>query len=157
LTVDSRDLELLAILEKDARTPWARLARQLGVSDATVYLRIRRLEENGVLKGYTVRVDPRRLGLQAMMFALIRVDARHIPDVRRRLPRLKYVSEVYEISGGYHFLVKILVPSLGEASWVRDQLMDMDGVVEVSTFTVLRQLRDGSNVVQDYIEWMRDP
>jgi len=157
LEVDSRDLELLSILEEDARTPWARVARQLGVSDATVYLRIKKLVESGVLKGFTIRVDPRRLGLQAMMFALVKVDARHIPEVRRRLPTLKYVSEVYEITGVYHFLVKILVPSLDEASRVRDQLMEIDGVVEVATFAVLRSLREGDRIVSDLKKWMQDP
>ena len=157
MTVDSRDLELLSILEEDARTPWAKVARMMGVSDATVYLRIKKLTESGVLRGFTIRVDPRGLGLQATMFALLRVDARYIPEVRRRLSNLKYVSEVYEITGVYHFLVKILVPSLDEASRVRDRLMEIDGVVEVATFAVLRSLRQGDRIVADYIEWSKDP
>ena len=157
MTVDSRDLELLSILEEDARTPWAKVARMMGVSDATVYLRIKKLTENGVLRGFTIRVDPKGLGLQATMFALLRVDARYIPEVRRRLSNLKYVSEVYEITGVYHFLVKILVPSLDEASRVRDRLMEIDGVVEVTTFAVLRSLRQGDRIVADYIEWSKDP
>lgn len=154
-SVDERDLALLKLLEDDSRLAWRRIARELGVSEATVYLRVKKLTQDGVIEGYTVKVNPERLGLSTTIFALVRIEARMVRDIRRRLSMLKYVSEAYEITGHYHFLVKITAPSFSEAARIIDELMNTDGVVEVSTFTALRKIRDGSRVVRDYIEWSR--
>ena len=152
--VDERDLEILERLEEDSRIPWRRLAKELGVSEATIYIRVRKLTEKGILRGYTIRVDPARLGLSVEMFALVRAEASSIPEIRRLLPRLKYVSEVYEVSGQYHFLVRIQAPSLDEASEAVDEIMGLPGVVEVSRFTVLRRVKSNTRIVREYREWV---
>jgi len=153
MSIDERDLALLRLLEDDSRIAWRRIARELGVSEATVYLRVKKLTQDGVLEGYTIKVNPVRLGLTATIFALMRVEAREIRKIRRQLRKLRFISEVYEITGHYHFLVKIMAPTFTEAAKAIDDLMNLEGVVEVSTFTALRKIRDGSKVVKDYIEW----
>ncbi len=154
--LDDKDIAILEMLESDARIPWRRLARELGVSEATVYLRVKKLMENGVLRGFSARIDPARLGLSAIVFALVRAEAKSVPRVRSALSRLRYVAEAYEVSGNYHFLVKITAPDLSEASKVIDELMALEGVVEVSTFTVLRVARTQESVIRDYVEWVRE-
>ncbi|MCE4601490.1 MAG: Lrp/AsnC family transcriptional regulator [Desulfurococcales archaeon] len=153
MVLDEKDLALLRLLERDSRIAWRRIARELNVSEATVYLRVRKLIDEGILRGFTIDVDVERLGLTATIFALVRVEARKIQRVRKSLQELRYVSEVYEITGQHHFLVKILAPSYAEAASVIDELMSLNGVVEVSTFTALRKLRNGSRVISDFIKW----
>ncbi len=154
--VDEKDLRILEILEKDARAPWRRIAKELGVSEATVYLRIKKLTEAGILKGFTVKVDHAALGLPAAAFLLVRAEAKSIPRVRSQLTRVRYVSEVYEVSGQYHFLVKVTTPSLDDISRTSEEIMGLDGVVEVLTFTVLRVVKQGAGIVEDYIRWTRE-
>ncbi len=153
MPVDERDLELLSILEQDARKPWRRIARQMGVSEATVYLRVKKLEDEGVLRGYTIRVDPKSLGLDAILIILLRVEAKAINTIRDLLPRMRYVAEAYEITGHYHFLAKIMAPTYEEATKVVDELIEADGIVEVTSFTVMRTLKGPGSIVRDYMEW----
>jgi len=151
--VDEKDIRILEMLERDARTPWRRIARELGVSEATVYLRMKKLVESGVVRGYTVRVDPASLGLRAQLFLLVRAEARGVEALRRLLREARYVAEAYEVSGNYHFLVRILAPSIEEASKAVEEIMGVDGVVEVATFTVLRTVKEPGGIVGDYARW----
>lgn len=155
MSIDERDLALLRLLEEDSRIPWRRVARELSVSEATVYIRVKKLTREGVIERYSVKVNPERLGLTTTIFALMRVKAGVIRSIRRKLTKLQFVSEVYEITGQYHFLVKITAPSFADAAKTIDDLMNLDGVVEVSTYTALRRIRDGSRIVGDYIYWRR--
>ena len=61
--LDAADLKLLRLLEKDARTSTAELARAVGLSAPSVAERIRKLQENGVIEAYTVRINPAALGM----------------------------------------------------------------------------------------------
>jgi len=151
--LDEKDLRILEMLERDARTPWRRIARELGVSEATVYLRMRKLVESGVVKGYTVRVDPASLGLRAQLFLLVRAEARGVEALRSLLREARYVAEAYEVSGNYHFLVRVLAPSIEEASKAVEEIMGVEGVVEVATFTVLRTVKEPGGLVGDYARW----
>ena len=58
LLLDDADRRLLAVLRKDARTPIARLAKSLGIARASVYARLRKLQQSGVIEGFTVRLSP---------------------------------------------------------------------------------------------------
>ncbi len=153
--VDVRDLDLLRLLEEDARQAWRRIAKLLGVSEATVYLRVKKLTEAGVIRGYSVKVDPEKLGLKATLYALVRVRADSYKSFRESINTTKYVSEAYEISGSYHFLLKITAPSFKEAVEIIDEVMAREGVLEVLSFPVMRRLRDSTNIVYDYITWQR--
>ena len=153
--VDERDLKLLRLLEEDARLAWRRIAKLLGVSEATVYIRVKKLTEEGVIRGYSVRVDPERLGLKAILYALVRVRADSYRSFKDSIMGMRYVSEAYEISGSYHFLLKIMAPTFKEAAEIIDEVMANEGVLEVLSFPVMRRIRDGVNMVYDYMNWRR--
>ncbi|MEB3787325.1 MAG: Lrp/AsnC family transcriptional regulator [Desulfurococcales archaeon] len=132
------------MLERDSRTPWARIARALGVSEATVYLRVRKLQEQGILEGFTIRVNPRRMGFPSTVFLMVKVKAGFKREFAERAKNLPYVVEVHEITGDYHFMVKALAPGSEEAiGGLIDMVTEMEGVEDVivlySIRTVLRE------------------
>ncbi|MEB3847271.1 MAG: Lrp/AsnC ligand binding domain-containing protein [Desulfurococcales archaeon] len=151
--VDERDLQLLLLLEEDSRQAWRRIARLLGVSEATVYIRVRKLTERGILEGYSIRVNPEKLGLGACVFVIVKVRADKHKAVKEKLSRTRYVYEAYEISGSYHFLAKITAPTYQDAADIVDEIMAMDGVLEVLSFPVMRKVRVSPGLIRDYIDW----
>ncbi len=151
--MDERDLEILRLLSEDARIPWRRLAQLLGVSEATVYLRVRRLMEEGVIRGFTVNIDYERLGLGTVAFVLVRSDAPALGEVRQYLRGLDYTIEAYEISGDFNFLVKVAAPSHGDLARVVDGLSAAPGVREIRVLVVLRKLKDGTSIIDAIKAW----
>ena len=151
LRVDERDLSILYELERDARIPWRQLARKLGVSEATVYLRVRRLEESGILRGYSARIDLDRLGLSYRAVVMMRVLAGSISRIRESLRRARYVVRVLEVTGYHNFMVEVAAPSRDEFVDMLDRLTGMEGVVEALVLSVIREDWSARTLVGDVL------
>ncbi|HZF12760.1 MAG TPA: Lrp/AsnC family transcriptional regulator [Thermoanaerobaculia bacterium] len=106
--IDANDREILNILQKNARTSNAEIARQLGMAPSAILERIRKLEARGVIRGYEVRLDPEALGLGVLAYVSVRDES---PNNEGRagdlLAAIPEVQEVHHIAGEDCFLVKV--------------------------------------------------
>jgi Lrp/AsnC family transcriptional regulator, leucine-responsive regulatory protein len=110
--MDAIDRKILNILQSDARTSNAELARQVGLAPSAVLERVRKLEERDVIRGYQARIDPTALELGLLAFVYVRTDERiGSPIAERGLAELPEVQEVHHIAGEDCFLVKVRVAS----------------------------------------------
>jgi Lrp/AsnC family transcriptional regulator, leucine-responsive regulatory protein len=106
--IDETDRQILDILQKDARTSNAEVARRVGMAPSAVFERIRKLEERGVITGYTARLDPHALGLGLLAFVFVRSDEKlGAPETEARLAEIPEAQEVHHIAGEDCFLVKV--------------------------------------------------
>ena len=119
--IDEVDLTILASLQENARTPFTKIAEKLGVSDATIHLRVKKMEELGVIEKYTLIINEEAIGKPVITYVLIRVDPSTVEEVCRRLMDLEDVYEVCEIHERYDILVKIRGSGLDE---VRDIIIN---------------------------------
>jgi len=151
--IDERDLRILELLEDNARMPWRRLAKILGVSEATVYLRIRRLESLGILRGFTARIDPSRLGLRSVMFVFLKIEPGRLDEVRGEIEKLPYVVEAYEVSGDYQVLAKIAAPTQREAAYALETLAGIRGVRDYTSIVSLETVREDARYTRVFKFW----
>lgn len=108
--IDDTDNEILNILQENARTSNAEIARQLGMAPSAILERIRKLEARGVLTGYEARLDAKALGLGLLAFVFVRADERlGAPEVGVALAAIPDVQEVHHIAGEDCYLVKVRV------------------------------------------------
>jgi Lrp/AsnC family leucine-responsive transcriptional regulator len=108
--MDAIDRQILNILQSDARTPNAELARQVGMAPSAVLERVRKLEERQVIRGYEARLNPRSLELGLLAFVYVRTDERiGSPEAEKQLAELSEVQEVHHIAGEDCFLVKVRI------------------------------------------------
>ncbi|HEX2091845.1 MAG TPA: Lrp/AsnC family transcriptional regulator [Longimicrobiaceae bacterium] len=106
--IDEIDLKILTILQENARTPNAEIARQVGMAPSAILERIRRLEERGVIEGYVARINPEAYGLALTAFVFVRADERAgAVTTAERLARIPEVQEVHHVAGEDCFLVKV--------------------------------------------------
>src|SRR5215207_8620542 len=105
--IDAMDYKILNILQKNARTPNAQIARDLGMAPSAILERIRKLEANGVIQGYEARIDPETLGLHLLAFIAVRSEDLGEHRVGERLAQIPGVQEVHHIAGEDCFLVKV--------------------------------------------------
>ncbi|MFP3144557.1 MAG: Lrp/AsnC family transcriptional regulator [Caldisphaera sp.] len=152
--IDDKDIVIIKSLESDSRKPWRQLAKELNLSEATIYLRIKKLEENEIIKGFTIKVDPLKIGLSITVFLLIKARAENITQIKKELVDLDYIVEIHEITGSYQFLVKMLAPSQREVSKAIENIMKIQGIVEVNTLMSLNTLKSGENVIGALDYWL---
>src|SRR5262245_64381253 len=86
--IDAIDARILTILQENARTSNAEIARQVDLAPSAVFERIRKLEERGVIEGYGARVNPKAMGLPLLAFVFVRADDRRADEADARVAAL---------------------------------------------------------------------
>lgn len=138
--VDELDLKIIAKLVSDSRIPFRQLARELGVSESTIYVRVRRLRDKGVLKGFTACVDLNRLGLVQQVYIEVKVNPQYIRNVVEELVNYPNVLEVYEVSGEYPLLIRVASTGNEELTSTVDRIALIKGVMEMNVKYVFKTL-----------------
>ena len=121
--LDAADLKILRLLEKDARTSTAELARAVGLSAPSVAERIRKLQENGVIEAYTVRVNPAALGLKLSAWLRIRPVPGQLSVVAEIIRELPEIAQCDRVTGEDCFIALAHVGSVSELERVIDRII----------------------------------
>lgn len=103
--LDGIDLGIIRLLQEDARLSFKKIADRLGISVGTAYNRIKNLEDKGVLGGYTVLVDPFKLGFTMTAIVLIQAEGTHLVEVEEEIGKMRSVVSVYDITGDFDIAV----------------------------------------------------
>jgi DNA-binding Lrp family transcriptional regulator len=134
---DDLDRRLVALLQANARAATADLARQLGVARTTVVARLARLEQNGVIVGYTVRLRATEgtEGIQA--FVSLSVSPKAAKQVIERLSLLPEMRQLAAVSGEFDYLAVLRAPSTQRLDALLDEIGGIDGVLRTTTSVLL--------------------
>jgi DNA-binding Lrp family transcriptional regulator len=132
-----QDQSLIQLLKANARESTAELARKLGLSRTTVQDRIRRLERDGVITGYTVRIDGKVAERQIRAQVLLNVNAKHTESVIRELRSRPQVAALYAVSGPFDYLATIVGDSTQEIDRILDDVGHVPGVERTQTLVIL--------------------
>lgn len=122
--MDEMAWRILAELQADARLSFSELGRKIGLSTPATAERVRRLEDIGVIRGYSVIVDPERVGLSVGAFIRIRLAgpetlAKKLTGALEQMPE---VLECHRCTGDESFVLKVRVASVGELEALIDKL-----------------------------------
>ena len=131
------DDALISLLREDARASTADIARKLGLSRTTVQNRIARLETQGVIRGYTVRVDDEYERSRIRAHILITLRPKQMPSVVKTLQAMPEVRVLYSISGGFDLIAQAVAASVGEMDVLTDAIGAIDGVERTTTSIIL--------------------
>ena len=135
--MDETDRRLIDLLRVDARTPVARLARDLGLSRTTVQSRLERLERSGAIAGYTVRASEALEGAAIQAYVMIEVAHKHSVRVTAAIARMPAVRRLESVSGPFDLVAVIAAPAVAELDTVIDALGALDGVIRTTSAIVL--------------------
>jgi DNA-binding Lrp family transcriptional regulator len=131
--VSYEDDRLLTLLTTNAREPVASLARKLGLARSTVQERITRLERDGVIAGYTVRLPRPNIDFAIRATVLIKLDAKQTENVLRDLHGLPNVRRVTSVSGPYDYIAELVHESTATLDQLLDRIGRLPGVQRTET------------------------
>ena len=142
--MDDIDLRLIELLTTNARTSYADLALEVGLSAPSTAERVRRLEERGVIVGYEARVDPGALGRDLTAFVSVSVgDRTQTRAFLAAVAKLPEVVECHHVAGDDDYLLKVHVDGTrGLETLVTDRLKAIKGVTRTRTTVVLSTTLD---------------
>jgi DNA-binding Lrp family transcriptional regulator len=135
--MDELDRHLLSLLEANAREPTASLARKLGVSRTTVQDRIRRLEREGVVAGYTVRLGSEYREERITAYVMLSVNPKLSARVVHALKAMPELRRLHAVSGVYDLLAEISAESTRRIDEVLDIIGSTPGIERTTSSIVL--------------------
>jgi len=146
--MDTTDRKILNILQSDARTPNAELARQVGMAPSAVLERVRKLEERGVIRGYEAKLDPKALDFGLLAYVLVRTnESVGHPQSERALAEIPEVQEVHHVAGEDCFLLKVRVANTDALSaLLRDRIGAVPTVRSTNTTIVLQTVKEVATI-----------
>ena len=137
MRITPADELLLSVLREDARASTADIARKLGLSRTTVQNRIARLEAQGVIRGYTVRVHDDYARSRIHAHILITLRPKQMPSVVKTLQAMPEVRVLYSISGGFDLIAQAVAASVVVLFVLTYAIGAIDGVERTTTSIIL--------------------
>jgi DNA-binding Lrp family transcriptional regulator len=133
--LDSLDRQLIDLLKVNARLPIVSLAKALGCARSTAQLRLKALEDSGVITGYTVDVTVHKSRSNIRAMVLISIDTKQEPEIMRALARRHEITKLYTVSGRYDLCALLSTESTHELDAAIDKMRLIKGVVD--TFSTI--------------------
>ena len=135
--MDDIDEKLLGLLKKDAKKKYSDLAEILNLSPPSVHARVKKLEQIGVIRGYTIDIDPLLLGLRLCAFVRVTIEAISASGLAQSLMAFPEVEEYYIVAGEECVLLKVRTADTAALSTFLDSIRGLKGVKKTITSVVL--------------------
>ncbi len=149
--LDEISLKILKILQKKARIPNVEVARLVGLAPSAVLERIRKLEKQGIIDGYEVRLNPERFKRNLVAFIFVKINAHdNTVDTGEQLAKIQAVQEVHAVSGEDCYLIKVRVFDTKQLDKViRKNILSIKTVRSTKTMVVLSTNKETSRIPID--------
>lgn len=153
-SLDRTDLEILRMLQEDGRIANAEIARRIDMAPSAVYSRIQKLEERGVIRGYTALIDPGALGLGLVAFVRLRsAEGARPDDFIEPLSDLPEVQELHRVVGEDCFFLKVRVEDTDALATLLDEKISvLPAVASTQTTIALSTAKDTLRVPLDMLD-----
>lgn len=146
--LDQIDRAILRALQRDASVSQRELAEQVGMSQNACWRRLKALQDAGVIKGQTIRLDAKAVGLGLTVFVMIRT--RHhsqawLDSFRKEVSAIQNVVDFYRIAGDYDYMLKVMAEDMNDFDRVYQRLiarLDLDTVTSLITMEQIADARD---------------
>jgi len=138
MELDETDRKLLNLLQGDAKVPYAKLAKRLGISSSGIHKRVKRLMDAGVIKKFVVVVDPQAVGKKLKAFIGVSTSPGTCGEVIAQLNRRPEVLEIHEVVGEHDLFLKLIIDDTLGLNKVLHEIDRIPGVSSTRTLVVLK-------------------
>ena len=149
-TLDEIDLQILKTLQKNAKLTTKELAEAVHLTPTPVFERQKRLERQGYILRYTAVIDPEKMGQGLLVFCKVKLQQINhtIADAfTRRIQRIPEVTECYNISGAYDYLLKVRARDMKQyQEFVLNKLGDIDNVSAIESTFVMSEVKQSYGI-----------
>ncbi len=138
--LDNIDKQIIDMLIENARTPFTEIAKKLDISAGTVHVRVKKLEQAGIIKGASLIIDYDKLGYSFIAYIGVYLDkTSKTRFVLERMREIPYITVAHITTGKYNIFCKVRARDTKHAKDVIFQIDDIDGIVRTETMISLEE------------------
>ncbi|MEM4390113.1 MAG: Lrp/AsnC family transcriptional regulator [Candidatus Micrarchaeia archaeon] len=142
MELDATDRRILELLGQDARASFRDMARALRLSPSTILMRVRKMQEEGVLKGFVPLIDLKKLGYGVTVAISVKARGGRLEEVEKEIAQLPNVMAVYDITGEWDVLVLAKFRDMSELNAFVKRLLSNPSIEHTLTSTVLNCVKE---------------
>lgn len=137
MSLDSTDRKILSLLKEDSRMQFAEIGKKVNLSAPAVHARVKKMESNNIIRGYTIDINP--IALEADLCAFVRIGKGKgtSAEVAKELVKIKQIEECHGVAGEDCLMVKLRTRSTAELSTLIDHIRGIEGIERTLTVVVL--------------------
>lgn len=137
---DKLDRQILSRLMKNAKRPYTDIAHELAVSGGTIHVRMKKLEDSGVVKGYLLEVDHEKLGFDVCAFLGIYLEKSSMyQDASEQLTQISEIVAAHYTTGLYNIFAKVICRDTNHLREVLNKIQNISGIQRTETFISLEE------------------
>ena len=141
--LDDINLKIIDVLSRDSSMPFVEIAKQIGISDATVHIRVRRLISEGVINKFTLSLDNDLLGYDHLAFIGINIRPGFADQITEGLSNLEDILEIHEMHGKFDLFVKVRAKDLNHMrDIIENKIRTLPNILETELMTVLKTKKE---------------
>ncbi|AEK72831.1 transcription regulator, Lrp/AsnC family [Thermococcus sp. 4557] len=144
--MDELDLRILSLLQENARLSYREIARELKVAVGTVYNRIKRMEEEGVIRGFAPILDYEKLGFGLTAVIGVKAKGRRILDIEREIAKNERVMLVYDITGEFDIVLVAKFRDRADMNRFVKWLLSLEGVEKTNTSVAMQVVKEDTRL-----------
>ena len=142
--LDDIDKKIIKVLENDARTSLRKISELVDVSLGTVSNRVKRMEKNGVIRGYSVILDPDKIGWELNVVIGLRIQKGRLIEIQERIAKDSRVHGVYDVTGDFDSMVIARAKNRKDLDDLSKNVLSIDGVERSITHLVLNTVKEST-------------
>lgn len=140
--VDKLDLKILKMLQEDGRRSFTEMAEKLKLSESTVRKRVQALQKKGVIKKFTVKIDPAKIGINTVAIVGVDVEPTELLEAAQKLCEIKEIRSVATSTGDHMIMTEIWTKDGRELTRViSEKIGKIDGVKKICPAIILEKLK----------------
>jgi Lrp/AsnC family transcriptional regulator for asnA, asnC and gidA len=140
--LDEIDKRIIRVLEKDARTSLRKISKRVDVSLGTVSNRVKKMEKNGVIKGYSVILNPEEIGWELNVVIGLRIQKGRLIEIQEKIAKDSRVHGVYDVTGDFDSMVIARAKNRKDLDDLSKNVLSIDGVERSVTHLVLNTVKE---------------
>lgn len=142
--LDDIDKRIIKVLEDDARTSLRKISELVDVSLGTVSNRVKRMEKNGIIRGYSVILDPDKIGWELNVVIGLRIQKGRLIEIQERIAKDSRVHGVYDVTGDFDSMVIARAKNRKDLDDLSKNVLSIDGVERSITHLVLNTVKEST-------------
>ena len=152
MDVDETDRMIIEVLCDDARTSLRKISEKIGVSLGAVSNRVKKLEKNGIIKGYTVLLDADKIGWELTVVIGIRIQKGRLIEIQEKIAKDHRVYAVYDVTGNYDSMIVAKASNRKDLDDLSKNVLSIEGVERSVTHLVLNTVKEMPNSLPEFLE-----
>ena len=149
--LDEIDKKIIKVLQDDARTSLRKISKLVKVSLGTVSNRVKRMERNGVIKGYSVILDPDQIGWELNVVIGLRIQKGRLIEIQERIAKDSRVHGVYDVTGDFDSMVIARAKNRKDLDDLSKNVLSIDGVERSITHLVLNTVKEKTASLPEWV------